>query len=320
MAIRWGIIGCGDVTEVKSGPGFQKATGSALVAVMRRDGAKAKDYAQRHGVPRWYADADALIADPEVDAVYVATPPSSHLELILKVAKAKKPCLVEKPMAREAGECRQMAEAFERANTKLFVAFYRRALPVFREAKRLLESGAIGTLTGVSHRLMLPAHRRENGWRVDPEIAGGGLFLDLGSHAINALQWIVGPFECVSGHASRIHPASRVEEVVTLAWAHGDALGSGYWNFASDHSEDTIELVGTEGRITWSCFGKGDLTLANGTSIKTTSHPNPTHVHQNLIQSIVDELNGKGTCPSDAASGLRTSEIMDAALAGFRAR
>ena len=109
--IRWGIIGCGDVCEVKSGPGFQKAANSALVAVMRRDGGKAADYAKRHGVPRWYDDAEALIGDPEVDAVYVATPPGSHLEYALRVAAAGKPCYVEKPMARTHAECRRMIGA-----------------------------------------------------------------------------------------------------------------------------------------------------------------------------------------------------------------
>lgn len=318
MAIRWGIIGCGDVCEVKAGPGFYKARGSELVAVMRRDGTKAADFARRHNIQKWYDDADSLIADSDVDAVYIATPPSTHLEFALRVARAKKPCLVEKPMARNAAECKAMVDAFAASGTKLFVAFYRRALPVFVEAKRLLESGAIGRLTSVSHRLLLPAHRRENGWRVDPDVAGAGLFLDLGSHAINALQWIVGPFEQIKGNAGRVHPESKVEELVTLQWANGSSIGVGLWNFASDYNEDTIELIGTEGRLKWSCFGRGDLTLARGESVLNTIHPNPPHVHQNLIQSIVDELQGQGTCPSDAVSGMQTSEIMDVALSGFR--
>src|SRR5258706_10250264 len=92
--IRWGIIGCGDVTEVKSGPALQRATGSALVAVMRRDRAKAEDYARRHGVARAYDDGAALIEDPDVDAVYVATPPSSHLDYALAAAKAGEPVYV----------------------------------------------------------------------------------------------------------------------------------------------------------------------------------------------------------------------------------
>src|SRR6476659_4960758 len=103
--IRWGMIGCGDVTEIKSGPGFQKAEGSELVAVMRRDGEKARDYARRHGVPRAYDQSGDLIDDADVDAVYIATPPSSHLELAQRVAAAGKPCLVEKPMALNHAEC-----------------------------------------------------------------------------------------------------------------------------------------------------------------------------------------------------------------------
>ena len=113
--IRWGILGCGDVCEVKSGPAFQKAASSALVAVMRREAAKAQDFARRHGVPKWYADADQLIDDPEVDAVYVATPPGTHEKLAMRVAAAGKPCYVEKPMARSFAECARMNEAFAAA-------------------------------------------------------------------------------------------------------------------------------------------------------------------------------------------------------------
>ena len=142
--IRWGIIGCGNVTEVKSGPGFQKATNSALVAVMRRNAALAEDYARRHGVPRWYADAQALIADPEVDAVYVATPPASHMEYALACARAGKPVYVEKPMARTLAECEAMIDACRSAGVPLFVAYYRRTLPRFLKIKELVESGALG--------------------------------------------------------------------------------------------------------------------------------------------------------------------------------
>ena len=146
--IRWGLIGCGDVAEVKSGPALYKADGSALVAVMRRDRAKAEDYARRHNVPRVHERADELITDPEVDAVYIATPPSSHCELALKTAAARKPCLVEKPMAMNHAECLQMVEAFRAAQTPLWVAYYRRALPRFLKVRELLRAGAIGQPTG----------------------------------------------------------------------------------------------------------------------------------------------------------------------------
>src|SRR4051812_2264086 len=106
--INWGIIGCGDVTEIKSGPAFNKVPGSSLAAVMRRDAEKAKDYASRHNVSRWYSDPYELIADPEVNAVYVATPPSSHQEYAIAALKAGKPVYVEKPMSIDVSSCMNM--------------------------------------------------------------------------------------------------------------------------------------------------------------------------------------------------------------------
>src|SRR5437879_730808 len=156
MTIRWGIIGCGDVTEVKSGPGFQLADGSALVAVMRRTAGLAEDYARRHEVPSWYDDVDRLIHDSDVDAVYIATPPGTHLEYALRVCAAGKPAYVEKPMARNHTECVRMVEGFELAGLPLFVAYYRRALPRFLKAKELIESGRLGTVTAVSYRHARP--------------------------------------------------------------------------------------------------------------------------------------------------------------------
>ena len=167
--IRWGIIGCGDVTEIKSGPGFQKADGSALTAVMRRDAARARDYAHRHGVPRAYDKAADLIADPEVDAVYIATPPASHCELAMMTAAAGKPCLVEKPMALNYAECQRMNEAFDRRGVPLWVAYYRRALPRFLIVRDALHSGDIGRVTSVHVEVSAPLLTAgDAGWRVDP--------------------------------------------------------------------------------------------------------------------------------------------------------
>ena len=134
--VRWGIIGCGDVTEIKSGPGFQKADGSALVAVMRRDRAKAEDYARRHGVPRVHRTADANSSTiPASTRSTSPRRPSSHCELALQVAAAGKPCLVEKPMARDARRVRAHVEAFRQAGQPLWVAYYRRALPRFLKVR-----------------------------------------------------------------------------------------------------------------------------------------------------------------------------------------
>ncbi|MFW6290044.1 MAG: Gfo/Idh/MocA family protein, partial [Mariniphaga sp.] len=191
--IKWGIIGCGDVTEKKSGPAFNKVLGSELVAVMRRDAVKAEDYARRHSVPRWYDDAEKLIADPEVNAIYVATPPDTHAEYAIKAMKAGKPVYVEKPMARNYVECLEMISAAEKHNVSLFVAYYRRALPGFLKVKELIEQGAIGKVQLVSlrlHKNLKPTTGDDLPWRVIPEIAGGGHFVDLAAHQLDFLDFL----------------------------------------------------------------------------------------------------------------------------------
>jgi len=179
-AVRWGIIGCGNVTEYKSGPAFQKIRNSELVAVMRRNGKLARNYAYRHHVPKWYDDADKLIDDPDINAVYIATPPSSHLEYALRLIKAGKPVYVEKPMARSFAECQQMLQASATADIPLFVAYYRRALPRFLKIKEIMERGDIGEIRTVNVRFFRrPSDRDLKGeyhWRIDPEIAGCGYF------------------------------------------------------------------------------------------------------------------------------------------------
>jgi predicted dehydrogenase len=318
LTIRWGIIGCGDVTEVKSGPGFRRAENSALVAVMRRDGAKAADYARRHGVPRSHDDADKLIGDPEVDAVYVATPPGSHLEYALRVAEAGKPCYVEKPMARCYGECRRMIETFERARRPLFVAYYRRALPRFVRAKELIDGGALGRVTGCRYR-MSRLHRPNPApqWRLDAEQSGGGIFLDIGSHVLDLLDFLLGEFVEYGGTASS-SGATAVEDVVALHFrTQSGVVGSASWNFAASVAQERLEIDGTDGTLSMEVLGYSPLTCSRGGDTQTLDLPDPPHIQQPLIQTVVDALLGRGACPSTGRSAARTSAVMDAALDSF---
>jgi 1,5-anhydro-D-fructose reductase (1,5-anhydro-D-mannitol-forming) len=316
--VRWGIIGCGDVTEVKSGPAFQKVKGSLLVAVMRRNGALAADYAQRHGVPRWYDNADALIADPEVDAVYVATPPETHASYALKVAAAGKPAYVEKPMARNAAECDRMVAAFAKAQLPLYVAYYRRGLARFLEAAELLEGGAIGRVAGVSYRQAAPFHQGTAGWRIDAAVAGGGHFLDLGSHTLDILDFLLGPLEHVAGEAANLASPYAVEDTVAMSFRTLTGIpGAASWNFASALRDDTLVLTGTTGRLTFSIFGNDSLTLETADGVQSIDRPNPMHVQQPLIQSVVDDLLGRGSCPSNGESAQRTSRVMDQVLSSY---
>lgn len=320
--IRWGIIGCGDVTEVKSGPAFNKVPGSELVAVMRRDGAKAADYAHRHGVPRWYDDARALAADPEVDAIYVATPPGAHLEGALLAAAVGKPVYVEKPFARNTTECDAILSAFRGVGAPVFVAYYRRCLPRFEQVRALLADGAIGTLTGVSVRFACPvpviADAANPPWRLDAANAGAGLFLDLGSHALDLLDHVVGPLLQVSGHAANLATPLPIEDTVSMSFVTaGGVPGTGAWNFASAISGDEMVLAGTAGRLVFSTFGNEPIRLETREGVQTFDRPNPAHVQQPLIQTIVDDLLGRGVCPSTGESARRTSAVMDTVLNAY---
>jgi 1,5-anhydro-D-fructose reductase (1,5-anhydro-D-mannitol-forming) len=319
--IRWGIIGCGDVTEVKSGPGFQKARESQLIAVMRRNGALAADYSRRHGVPRWYDDARALVADPEVDAVYVATPPGAHLEGALLVAAAGKPCYVEKPMARHTPECDAMIRAFAAAKQKLFVAYYRRALPRFLQVRDLLAEAAVGRLTGITYRhASAPASAiiAPGAWRHSAENSGGGLFLDIGSHVLDFLDFCVGPLQDVHGGAAHLAADHAVEDAVAITFCTaGGVLGTASWNFFSHARDDTLEFLGTRGRISLSFFSADPVRLETAAGAEEFAIPNPAHVAQPLIQTVVDDLLGRGTCPSTGESARRTSAVMDQVLDSY---
>jgi predicted dehydrogenase len=322
MSIRWGIIGCGKVCEVKSGPGFQRAEGSELSFVMRRDAALAEDYARRHGVARWTTNAEELICDPEIDAVYIATPPGTHCDYALRVAAAGKPAYVEKPMARNHAECQRMIAAFQTAKLPLFVAYYRRRLPRFLAVKELIDSGRIGQVTMLNYsyasnklRGIVPGNLE---WRLAADQAGGGHFLDLGSHALDIFDYLLGPIEHIHGAAVNLASPHDVEDAVTMHCRFaGGAMGVAAWNFAAFDLEDTISITGTLGKITLSVFGNEPVTLTTTAGVETFDRPNPPHIQQPLIQSIVDELSGRGACPSTGESAARTTRVMDQVLSDY---
>ena len=295
--IRWGIIGCGDVTEVKSGPAFNKIPNSQLVAVMRRDAEKAQDYARRHGVPKWYDNAQTLINDPEIDAVYIATPPDSHHDYTLQVAAAGKPVYVEKPMARTYAECQAMIAACEQAQVPLFVAFYRRRLPSFLKVKELIDTGVIGDIRFVSIQLFQPPQPKLESdnlpWRVQPDIAGGGLFFDLAPHQLDILDYILGPIAAASGQTANQAKLYPAEDIVTaqLRFESG-VLGSGTWCFtvADQQRTDRMEIVGSKGKITFAAFDKVPVILETTSGKQQFDLLPPVHIHQPFIQIIVEQL------------------------------
>ncbi|MBP1777512.1 MAG: afr 3 [candidate division NC10 bacterium] len=321
--IGWGMIGCGDVTEVKSGPGFQKAEHSRLVAVMRRNGELAQDYARRHGVPKWYDAAEALLADPGVEAVYIATPPVAHKAYTLMAAQAGKPVYVEKPMAMRFSDCQTMIAACRDAGVPLFVAYYRRALPRFLKVKEIVDAGLIGrprAVTVALYRPHMPASPGAPDWRVDPAVAGGGLFVDMGSHTLDFLDFVLGPIRTTHGlptNHAKLYPA---EDTVAAAFEFESGVeGTGLWWFASPIAVDRTEILGTRGRVAFATFDNAPVVLDTGGEASEFVIPHPPHVQQPLIQTVVDHLNGVGHCPSTGESAARTTRVMDQILASYYA-
>ena len=318
--VRWGMIGAGAVTEQKSGPALQKADRSELAAVMRRSPGMAAEYARRHGVPLHFDNAQDLIRDPQVDAIYIASPPGSHAQLALLAAEAGKPTYIEKPMARSFHECQAINHAFATHGVALFVAYYRRALPRFVAAKALIDEGRLGTINSIVYRYASePWDAQTLAWRLRAEESGGGLFLDVACHLLDALDFLCGPLADVSGSAANLSAPYDVEDTVSMAFRTA-TCASGYatWNFAAHCADDSLQITGSEGCLRMSVFGDDAIALQRaGGDIDWLVRPNPPHVQQPLVQSIVDQLCGNGTCASTGQSAARTSRVMDTVLAGY---
>lgn len=323
--IRWGMIGAGNVTEMKSGPAFNKVPGSSLVAVMRRSGHLAEDYAKRHGVPMWFTDADDLINCKDVNAVYVATPPYMHADLAIRAMEAGKPVYVEKPMALSYAECRKMLKTSTETGQSLFVAYYRRALPAFLKVKDLIDSGQIGTPLMVDVVLHREARQADlepgkNSWHVDPKLAGGGYFFDLASHQLDYLDFLFGPVTEAKGIAVNQAGYYPAEDSVsgTFIFENG-VTGTGSWCFVAPQQaiSDCIRITGSEGYITIPSFTHGEVAMYNREGTHKFRFQNHENIQFNLIKQVVADLQGLTTCPSTGESAARTSAVLEEMVKGY---
>ncbi len=320
-SIRWGIIGCGDVTERKSGPAFQKVESSQLAMVMRRDAAACEDYARRHGVAHFTTNADELIYSPEVDAVYVATPPSTHAQYALRVMKAGKPVYIEKPLGATVAQCEQIVAAQKETGMPAFCAYYRRRLPYFLKIEALLKEGAIGTprTVTVAYCQKAPEQKpKDTPWRFQKDISGGGLLLDVGSHTLDILDYLLGPVHSVKAFNRNQLNHYDVEDVVSAAATfESGMMGSFLFTFQSAFSKDENVIEGTEGRILFSTFQGTPICLEKKDGTVETFHiPMPYHIQQPMIAHITNCLLGKEKPVSTAETAIRTSKIMEEMVRG----
>lgn len=312
--IVWGIIGCGNVTEVKSGPAFNKVANSSLAAVMRRDKTQAQDYAQRHHVKKWYTNADALINDQDVNAIYIATPPDSHEQYTIAAFKAGKPVYVEKPMALNSSEALRMLKASEKYSCKLSVAHYRRAQPRFLEIRKLIRNNTLGEIMSAEIRLFqAPTPGVADSWRVNPLISGGGLFHDLAPHQLDLMLYFFGEPKSVNGSSSNLGKNYQADDYVTADIIFGNRVPfNGVWDYSvkSDKELDLCEIKGTKGTLRFPIFTDGCQLTVEGQT-KDLHFPPIPHVQQPMIEQVVNYFLDKGPNPCSASEALIVMEMMD---------
>jgi predicted dehydrogenase len=321
--LKWGFIGCGEVTERKSGPAFSEVEGSSVVAVMSRQEKRARTYAINHGIDKWYTDAQQLIDDPDVNAVYIATPPSSHATFAIMAMKAGKPVYVEKPLAACYDDCARINNISERTGVPCFVAYYRRYLPYFQRVKQIVEEGQIGHVLNVQIRFAVPpreldySHPDTLPWRLQPEIAGGGYFYDLAPHQLDLLQYYFGVILEARGICANRGQLYKAEDSLSACFRfENDLPGSGSWCFVAHESarEDCIEVMGDKGRLTFSVFDYAPIQLYTSSGVESITVPNPPYVQFPIVKNVIEHLQGIGVCTCTSVSATPVNWVLDRVL------
>jgi 1,5-anhydro-D-fructose reductase (1,5-anhydro-D-mannitol-forming) len=315
QTIRWAMIGHGSVTEQKSAPAFQQTEGFELAAVVGRDLARVQAYAQRKGIAQASTDVAAVLADPNIHAVYIATPPSSHCALALQVAAAGKHCCVEKPMALNLVEAQAMVAAFERANKSLFVAHYRRSLPRFAQVKRWIDQGRIGAVRHVRwqlSRVPKAADSAVGNWRLQPDISGGGYFMDLAPHGLDLLIHWCGPAHQVGGAAVNQARSYAADDAVAAYWVHANgATGVGSWHFNAHRRVDELLIEGSTGEIRCAVFDDAPLVLStHGASDELLTIDNPSAIQLPHVQAMRAHWRGELQHPATGEQALHVVAMM----------
>lgn len=320
--ISWGFIGCGEVTEKKSGPAFNLVEGSHVEAVMSRSADKARSYAERHGVRKWYTDAQELIDDDRVNAIYIATPPSSHATFAIMAMRSGKPVYVEKPLAASYEDCVRVNRISEETGVPCFVAYYRRYLPYFRRVKRIVDAGVLGNIINVQVRFSVPPREldynsSELPWRLQPDISGGGYFYDLAPHQIDLLQELFGIIVKAHGYPSNRAHLYQAEDTISACFRFESGLvGSGSWCFVGHKSarEDSIEVIGDRGSLTFSVYNYNPIRLITSDGLTNIEVKNPPYVQLPIIKNVIEDLQGIDKCLCTSVSATPTNWVMDRIL------
>jgi predicted dehydrogenase len=326
--IRWGLIGAGDIARKRVAAALRDGAGGELVAVSRARAELAAAFAQDFGARRWYAEWRELIADPEIDAVYVATPVDLHAAHTIAAAEAGKHVLCEKPLGLDVTECDAMIAACRANGVRLGVAYYRHFYPVIRRIRHLLGAGEIGEpVYAQMHAFERfdPPPDFPRAWLLVRERAGGGPMFDFGCHRLEVLLTCFGPVRTLSAVVANVVLHRDVEDTAAalLQFERGVCATLAVTHVAAE-SRDTFEIVGSRGSLRVGSLNKGDLTIVRettpGTLASTVEHHPPA---ANLHQPLVEEFNAamrEGRDPAvPGEAGREVAALEDAIYAGWRA-
>jgi predicted dehydrogenase len=313
--LRWGLIGCGDISRQRIAPALKAIEQCELQAVARANHALAESFALEFGAKRWYKNWQDLITDKEIDAVYVATPVYLHAEQYIAAARAGKHVLCEKPMALNAKDCDAMIETCKQHGVILGIAYYRRFYPVIARVKDIVLSGEIGEPVIADVHAFERFDRKPGEpryWLLKKELSGGGPMMDFGCHRIEALQNLFGGVEEIQSQLFNVHFKREVEDTayVSLLFenrTHAVIRAS----HAAYEARDTLDIFGTKGAIHVPVLNNGTLVVSTEKGERTEHHPAHRNVHQPLIEDFTNAVLEKRNPAVDGLVGKEVHLIID---------
>jgi 1,5-anhydro-D-fructose reductase (1,5-anhydro-D-mannitol-forming) len=284
--LNWLVIGIGDITRKRVLPAILAEPRSNLYALLTRDKKKAEAYAGALA----FTDLGEALADAKVDAVYVASPVALHADQTIASLAAGKHVLCEKPVALDLAQAESMAEAAAESGKLCGIAYYRRLYPKLIRARQLVREGAIGQPVLVEANYHGWLESPERGWLKDPALAGGGPLYDVGSHRIDACNFLFGKPRRATGLLSNaLHPLAVEDSATTLIEYAGGihAVVDVRWN--SRITRDQFRIVGSEGEISLDPLNGPTLhVLAGDGTLREESLPPHANVHYPAVANFVD--------------------------------
>jgi len=318
--VNWVVAGIGDIARKRVIPAIQAEPRSALYGFVTRTPAKAAAYP---GARTW-ASVEEAIADPAVDAVYIALPVALHADAAIAALRAGKHVLCEKPMAMNFAEAERMVTegwAANRNSGRLFgVAYYRRLYPKLIRAKQLIAEGAIGRplLAEANCHSWFEIAGRE--WLADPALSGGGPLYDIASHRIDAMNFLFGKPERAFGLLSNAVHRIEVEDSATVLMGFPSgvhAVVDVRWN--SRVARDQFRIIGENGEINLDPLNGPDLRVTNTAGSRTEQLPPHANLHFPIVENFVDAVLANDpsllACPAEQAAWV--DWVIDRVVSGW---